>query len=255
MVKILTYNVNGIRAAMNKDFTGWLEEQDADIVCLQELKANPGQFDTGIFEKLGYFCYWHPAERKGYSGVGLLTRIEPKSIVIGCGEKKYDDEGRILQADFNDFTQISVYIPSGTMGDVRQDFKMEFLNFFYHYIKELKKQKKYLVISGDFNICHQAIDIHDPVRNANVSGFLPEEREWVSEFLDLGLTDSFRYKNPGRVKYSWWSYRARAREKNLGWRLDYNITTINLNEKIKKADILNDAVHSDHCPAILELVL
>ena len=254
MVKILTYNVNGIRAAMNKSFPEWLSVQNADIICLQEIKAEPGQFDTTIFENMGYHCFWHPSERKGYSGVAILSKTKPQNIDIGCGEKIYDDEGRIIRADFKDFSQISVYIPSGTMGDIRQDFKMEFLGFFFHYIENLKKQIPNLIISGDFNICHQAIDIHDPVRNAHSSGFLPEERKWVSGFLNLGFIDSFRFKNPGLVKYSWWSYRANSRVKNLGWRLDYHLATESLKARIQNADILNEVVHSDHCPVLLELM-
>jgi exodeoxyribonuclease III len=253
MIKILSYNVNGIRAAMNKSFADWLDKQNAGIICLQEMKAMPDQFDPAIFENLGYHCYWHPAERKGYSGVAVLSKTKPLKVEIGCGEKIYDDEGRIIRADFPDFTQISVYIPSGSMGDHRQVFKMEFLAFFYDYIKKLKKEKPNLLISGDFNICHQAIDIHDPIRNAHVSGFLPEEREWVSNFLEMGFIDTYRYKNPGVVKYSWWSYRMRARERNVGWRLDYHMASLPLKDRIVEAEILNDVYHSDHCPVSIVL--
>jgi len=252
-VKIISYNVNGIRAALKKGLLEWLKEENPDIVCLQELKANTGQFDTEEFEKLGYHCIWNPAERKGYSGVALLSKVKPDKIVLGIGKEEFDVEGRFIRADFDGLTQISTYIPSGSMGDIRQDVKMAYLEQLYLAIDELKNTRPNLVISGDYNICHQAIDIHDPIRNAKVSGFLPEERDWFSEFLDNGLVDSFRYSNPDIVKYSWWSYRARAREKNLGWRLDYHIVSEPLSSRISGADILTDVVHSDHCPVLLEI--
>ncbi len=252
-MKIISYNVNGIRAAIKKGLMEWIDEEKADIVCLQEIKATPEQFDTSAFEKAGYYCIWYPAEKKGYSGVALLSQKKPEKIFLGTGVDEFDREGRVIRADFNGFTQISVYVPSGSMGDHRQDVKMRFLEHFYHYIQELMKERPYLIISGDFNICHQAIDIHDPVRNANVSGFLPEEREWFTDFLNLGLTDSFRYKNPDKIKYSWWSFRARAREKNLGWRIDYHIVTNPLQQKIMESDALNDIYHSDHCPILLNI--
>ena len=185
--------------------------------------------------------------------MGLLSKEKPEKIVLGVGRPEFDVEGRVIRADFNGLTQVSAYIPSGSMGNTRQDVKMSFLEHFYYYIDGLKKERPNLVVSGDYNICHQAIDIHDPIRNAKVSGFLPEERVWFSEFLDNGLVDSFRFLNPGKVQYSWWSYRARAREKNLGWRLDYNIVSEPLKDQIILADTLTTVVHSDHCPAVLEL--
>ena len=252
-MQIVSYNVNGIRAAMRKDFLKWLDKESPDVLCLQEIKAKPDQFDVTDFEKLGYHAIWHPAERKGYSGVALLSKEKPDKEVKGIGESSYDQEGRFIRADFGDLTQISVYIPSGTTGGPRQDFKMEFLDYFYNYLDGLKKERPNIIISGDHNICHQAIDIHDPVRNANVSGFLPEEREWFTDYLEMGFVDSFREKNEDTVKYSWWSYRARAREKNLGWRLDYNIISEPLKGRLKNAEIWNDAHHSDHCPVMVEL--
>jgi exodeoxyribonuclease III len=252
-MKIISYNINGIRAAMNKNLIGWLSKTDADVVCFQEIKAQTDQFDFTEFEKLGYHCHWHSAEKKGYSGVALLAKTKPDQVIIGCGEDIYDYEGRILRADFGAITQISVYIPSGTMGDERQAFKMKFLDFFYNWIKDLQKERPNLVISGDHNICHEAMDIHDPIRNANVSGFLPEERMWFSDYLEMGLTDAFRFLHPKEVKYSWWSYRQRARERNLGWRIDYHIVSDPLRSRLKKAEIWNDAFHSDHCPVFVEI--
>ncbi|MBT3303617.1 MAG: exodeoxyribonuclease III [Bacteroidetes bacterium] len=252
-MKIVSYNINGIRAAINKGLIDFLKESNPDVVCFQELKAQPEQFDVSLFEDLGYHCYWFPAEKKGYSGVGLLSKTKPDRVVAGCGEAKYDFEGRILRADWGDISQISAYFPSGSSGDLRQAFKMEFLEFFYNYIEKLLLERPKLIVSGDYNICHEAIDIHDPIRNAKSSGFLPEEREWMSDFIELGFIDSFRIQNPGKPKYSWWSYRANARNNNKGWRIDYNMVSSALKDQIKSADIWNDVHQSDHCPVYLEL--
>ncbi|MFC2113966.1 exodeoxyribonuclease III [Bacteroidota bacterium] len=252
-MKIVSYNVNGIRAAISKELVTYLSLKSPDIICFQELKAHPEQFDVSLFEDQGYHAYWFPATKKGYSGVGMLSKQKPDRVVIGCGEAKYDYEGRILRADFGDISQISAYFPSGSSGDERQAFKMEFLEFFYNYIENLQKERPKLIISGDYNICHEAIDIHDPIRNAKSSGFLPEEREWMSDFIELGFIDSYRFMHPKTVKYSWWSYRAQARMKNLGWRIDYNMVSAPLKDQIKQAEIWNEAIHSDHCPVFLEL--
>lgn len=252
-MKIISYNVNGIRAALSKGLIDWLKSTDADIVCIQELKATPEQFDTAQFENLGYHCFWNPAVKKGYSGVGLLSRAKPDKVVFGFGKEIYDHEGRVIRADIGDKSFLSLYIPSGSSGDERQDFKMEFLDFFTDWTIDLLRQRPNLVISGDFNICHQAIDIHDPIRNATSSGFLPEEREWFSGFLDIGLTDSFRFLHPKVQKYSWWSFRANSRAKNLGWRIDYHLVSEGLKNQIRQAGIDNDVVHSDHCPVWVEL--
>lgn len=238
---------------MNKGLDQWLAATNADMVCFQELKAEPSQFDVSVFEAIGYHAYWYPAEKKGYSGVGLLCRTKPDLVEFGFGKSEYDREGRVIRADFGDVTLLSLYIPSGSSGDERQDFKMEFLDFFADWTRALLKERPHLIISGDFNICHQAIDIHDPIRNATSSGFLPEERAWLSDFIDIGFNDSFRYMHPGLVKYSWWSYRTRARDRNLGWRIDYNMVSNALKTQIKQADILTEVVHSDHCPVFLEL--
>ena len=252
MPTILTYNINGIRAALKKDLDGWLSVVDADIVCLQEIKAKPEQFDQQAFNKIGYECYINSAEKPGYSGVAILSRIKPKHIEYGCGIDKIDFEGRVIRADYDNFSVMSVYFPSGS-NNARQGFKMEFLALFYTYITELKRIIPNLIISGDYNICHQAIDIHNPKANKNSSGFLPEEREWISQFIDSGFIDSFRYLNKDPHHYSWWSYRANARAKNLGWRIDYNMISIPLLPKLKRAQILPAARHSDHCPVLVEL--
>ena len=253
-MKIVTYNVNGIRAAMRKDWLGWLKETDADVVCLQEIKATPDQIsDLLLVEQLGYEHYWYPAQKKGYSGTAILTKQTPKHIEYGMGESDYDHEGRVLRADFDDFSVISAYFPSGTTGGIRQEFKYRFLDDFQQYSDKLLTEFPNLVISGDYNICHRAIDIHNPKSNANSSGFLPEEREWMDNFLESGYTDSFRHLNPDPHHYSWWSYRAGARARNLGWRIDYNMVSKALSGKIKSSSILSEAVHSDHCPVVLEL--
>ena len=254
-MKILTYNVNGIRAALRKDFALWLKDTNTDIVCLQEIKANPEQFDESIFTDLGYDCYWNSAEKKGYSGVAILTKTKPKHVEYGCGISEIDFEGRILRADFDNFSLMSVYFPSGSSGDIRQAFKMKFLSQFQNYSNELKKDFPKLIISGDYNICHRAIDIHNPQRNKNTSGFLPEEREWMNVFITSGFIDSFRHLNPEPHNYSWWSYRANARAKNLGWRIDYNMISENLLPNLSRSAILSQARHSDHCPVLVEMDL
>ncbi len=254
-MKIISYNVNGIRSALSKGLLQWLQAESPDMVCLQETKAQAGQFSLLDFEYLGYHTYWMDASsRKGYSGVAILSKIEPKHIAYGCGINKYDTEGRVLRADYGDFSLVSVYMPSGTTGELRQRFKMEWLADFEQYIQTLLERFPNLIISGDYNICHQAIDIHDPVRHKSSSGFLPEERQWMTDFLGNGFTDTFRYLNPDARQYSWWSYRARAREKNLGWRIDYHMTTDTLKDRLISAHILTHVRHSDHCPVLLEML-
>jgi exodeoxyribonuclease-3 len=252
-MNIISYNVNGIRAAERKGLSDWLQNEQPDVFCLQELKANEDQIDISIFEELGYHIYWHSAEKKGYSGVGIFTKVKPNHVEIGCGMPQYDREGRVIRADFDEFSIICTYMPSRSSGDPRQDFKMEWLADFRKYIQDLKKDYPKLLICGDYNICHQAIDIHDPVRNKNSSGFLPEEREWMTEFLNDGFVDTFRHLNKEPDQYSWWSYRSAARERNKGWRIDYHMISENLKDKIQSADILQDVKHSDHCPVKVEL--
>lgn len=252
-MNIISYNVNGIRAAERKGLSQWLNEEKPDIFCLQELKANQSDVDLSVFEKLGYHIYWHSAEKKGYSGVGIFTKIKPQNVEIGCNIDIYDREGRVIRADYENFSVLNTYMPSGSSGDPRQDFKMKWLADFRNYIQNLKKKIPNLLICGDYNICHQPIDIHDPVRNKNSSGFLPEEREWMTEFLKDGFIDSFRHLNKEPDQYSWWSYRSAARERNKGWRIDYHMISDTLENQLKKADILQDVKHSDHCPIKIEL--
>jgi len=253
MKRIISYNVNGIRAAIKKGFLEWLAAIDVDIVCLQETKAQPDQIPLFDIEALGYRSYWFSAQKKGYSGVAILSKETPDNVEYGMGIQKYDDEGRFIRADYGDISVVSVYHPSGSSGDVRQAFKIEWLDDYQDYIDKLKNDRPNLILSGDYNICHKPIDIHDPVRNAKSSGFLPEEREWISRFIESGFIDTFRYFNEEPHQYSWWSYRANARAKNLGWRIDYHMASIGLETKLKRALILPEAHHSDHCPILLEI--
>lgn len=252
-MKLISYNVNGIRAAENKGFTNWLAQEAPDVIGLQEIKAMDDQFNWQLVRDLGYEVYTYPAQKKGYSGVALLTKIKPNQVTFGCGVDWIDFEGRIVRADYDDFSFISVYIPSGSSGDERQVMKMKFLDFFGPYIESLAKTYPKLIISGDYNICHQAIDIHDPVRNATMSGFLPEEREWFTSFLNRGFIDTFRELVKTPDHYSWWSYRAGARANNKGWRIDYHIITEALRPQLQHASILPAVNHSDHCPVTLML--
>jgi len=254
-MKIITYNVNGVRAALGKGLLAWIQSADADIICLQETKAQPEQLPLLDFEAAGYYNFWHSAEKKGYSGVAILTKMQPDKVLYGMGNDKYDKEGRFLRADYGDTSVVSVYHPSGSSGEERQAFKMGWLEYFITYINELKKIRPNLIMCGDYNICHKPIDIHDPVRNATSSGFLPEEREWLSRFIDSGFIDSFRTFNQEPQQYTWWSFRSNARAKNLGWRIDYIMVSKTLENKMKRSVILSEAKHSDHCPVLLEIDL
>lgn len=252
-MKILSYNVNGIRAAITKGFLDWLQAANPDIICLQEIKATQDQIPVLEITAAGYpFQYYFPAEKKGYSGVAVLCKTEPKNIVFGTGIDYMDKEGRNLRVDFEDFSVMSLYLPSGTNAD-RLGHKFQYMADFQNYVNELKKDIPNLIICGDYNICHEAIDIHDPIRNAKVSGFLPEEREWLNTFINNGFVDTFRFLNKEPHNYSWWSYRANARNNNKGWRIDYHLMTENMKNRLKRAYILPDAKHSDHCPVAIEI--
>lgn len=252
-MKIVSYNVNGIRAALTKDFTGWLKEEDPDVLLLQETKAQPNQVDTLLFTEMGYTTFLHSAEKKGYSGVAILTKVMPDNVVVGMNNHRFDVEGRVIRADFGDLSVISVYIPSGSSGDDRQAFKMDFLEAFLPFVIELRKVRPNLVIGGDYNICHKPIDINHPERQIGVSGFLPEERAWLDRFEASGMVDSFRVFDNSAEKYSWWSYRGGARYRNVGWRIDYHWVTESLRDVLKYAAIHPQAIHSDHCPVSVEL--
>ncbi|QTE24300.1 exodeoxyribonuclease III [Polaribacter cellanae] len=251
-MKIISYNVNGIRAAIKKGFLDWLEAANPDVICIQETKAQEDQLDVEAFKKAGYpYNYFYSAQKKGYSGVAIFSKKKPNKIVYGTGIETMDFEGRNLRIDFDEVSIMSLYLPSGTNLQ-RLDFKLNFMAEFQEYINELRQEIANLVICGDYNICHEEIDIHNP-KMKGVSGFLPVEREWIGNFIDSGLTDSFRYLNPDLQQYSWWSYRANSRANNKGWRLDYAMVTQPLKDKISRAYILSEAKHSDHCPIAVEL--
>jgi exodeoxyribonuclease-3 len=253
-MKIISYNINGIRAAIKKNVVDWIKSVDADVICLQEVKAEISQIDTGIFEQLGYqHIYWNPAVKKGYSGVAVLSRLPGSEVKYGIDNPKYDIEGRAVAIDIGDINILNVYMPSGSSGEERQQYKYEWLADFASYVENYRKSKPNLVICGDYNICHQAIDIHNPVSNKNSSGFLPEERAWMSSFLDSGFTDAFRHLDPSPHKYTWWSNRSGARQKNLGWRIDYHLVSEPLTDRLKRCVILDQVYFSDHCPVLLEL--
>ena len=252
-MKILSYNVNGIRAAMRKDIMPWLQTTDADVVCIQETKANKQQVDLEAIQAAGYpYHYWFSAQKKGYSGVAIFCKQEPTHVAYGTGIESMDFEGRNIRVDFKEVSIMSLYLPSGT-NSARLEHKLEYMALFQEYVNTLKKELPNLVICGDYNICHQAIDIHNPVSNKNSSGFLPIERAWLDDFINQGFIDSFRHLNKQPDQYTWWSYRANARANNKGWRIDYNMVSQPLKQHIKRAVILPAAVHSDHCPHMVEL--
>jgi exodeoxyribonuclease-3 len=254
-MKITTFNVNGIRSAINKGFLDWLKIENPDIICLQEIKLSETELVEPYFKELGYHCSWYPAQKKGYSGVGLLSKEKPQELTYGIGVEEYDTEGRAVLASFDHFKVLSAYFPSGTTGDIRQDIKMRFLDDIYDYIHKINNSEKPVLICGDVNICHREIDIHNPKSNANSSGFLPAERAWVGKFIDSGFIDCFRHKVADPHQYTWWSYRAGARQKNMGWRIDYIFACHKLESKIMNAQIHSDVFMSDHCPVTVHVDL
>ncbi|TAG03001.1 MAG: exodeoxyribonuclease III [Cytophagia bacterium] len=254
-MKIITYNVNGLRAVIQKGFVEWLKATQADVICLQETKAYSSQIPLVLFEELGYQTYFQSAEKKGYSGVAIFTKNMPKKITKGYDlpSEIDDNEGRIIRADFEDLSILSVYMPSGSSGEDRRDFKMRWNRNFHQYIQMLKKEIPNLLIVGDYNICHQPIDIHNPKANMKTSGFLPEEREWLDSFFESGFVDTFRHLNKEPHNYTWWSAWGTAREKNLGWRIDYQAISSHLIDRLQRAVILNEVKFSDHCPVLIEI--
>ncbi|MDA1181958.1 MAG: exodeoxyribonuclease III [Bacteroidetes bacterium] len=247
-MKVLSYNVNGIRSAMSKGLVNYLAEQNADIVCFQELKAMPEQIDEVPLLALGYQCYWFSAQKKGYSGVGILSKKTPLNVVRGCNHELFDFEGRIIRLDFTWGSVMSAYFPSGSSGELRQTVKMDFLEYFYDFSARIRIEKAELIVCGDYNICHRSMDIHDPVGNKLSSGFLPEERAWMDKWFDSGYTDSLRILHPEPHQYTWWSFRANARNTNKGWRIDYVSATPGMAAQLKESGIDSYAKHSDHCP-------
>ena len=237
---------------MRKGLIEWLKNANPDVLCIQETKANKDQVELDLIEAAGYHHYWFSAEKKGYSGVAIFSKVKPNHIEYGTGISHMDFEGRNIRLDFDNFSVMSLYLPSGS-NTARIAHKFMYMDDFLDYVSKLKKEIPNLVICGDYNICHEAIDIHDPVRNKKVSGFLPEERDWIGRFIDSGFIDSFRHFNKDPHHYTWWSYRANSRANNKGWRIDYNMVSQPLQENLKRAVILPEAKHSDHCPHLVEL--
>ena len=237
---------------MRKGFIEWLKQANPDVICIQETKATKDQVDVEQIEQAGYHHYWFSADKKGYSGVAIFSKVKPNHVEYGTGLSHMDFEGRNIRLDFDKVSVMSLYLPSGSNVS-RIEYKYKFMDDFLEYVNQLKKDIPNLVICGDYNICHEAIDIHDPVRNKKVSGFLPEERDWMGRFIGSGFIDSFRYFTKDPHHYTWWSYRANSRANNKGWRIDYNMVSQPLQENLNRAVILAEAKHSDHCPLLVEL--
>ncbi len=252
-MRVISINVNGIRAAHRKNFFIWLQKQDADIVCVQETKAQVEQLTEEIIKPKGYYSYFNDALKKGYSGVAIYSRIKPDKIIDKIGWREADDEGRYLQANFGKLSIVSLYLPSGSSSEERQTIKFDFLDHFISVLKKMRRQKREYIICGDWNIAHKKIDIKNWKGNQKNSGFLPEERSWMDNlFNKLGMVDSFRVANQEAEQYTWWSNRGQAWAKNVGWRIDYQIVTPGLKDKIRTASIYKDERFSDHAPLIID---
>jgi exodeoxyribonuclease-3 len=252
---LISYNLNGIRGAVEKGFNEWLRQENPDVLCLQEIKAQADQIPVAFYKNLGYHCFINPAQKRGYSGTAIFSRQQPDEVIYGIGKPLYDGEGRLIRADFGDTTLICSYFPSGTSGAERQAIKMEYLADFLTYIEKLRETRPKIIVTGDFNISHKPIDINKPKSHERVSGFLPEERAWFDTFEAAGFIDTFRvFHKDEAERYSWWSYRSNSRAKNAGWRLDYFWVSANLQQNLLDADILHQVPHSDHCPVTLRMI-
>jgi exodeoxyribonuclease-3 len=252
-VKLASWNVNGLRAALRGGLVDWLEAERPDVVCLQEVKARPDQLDADVLARLGYRTYWHPARRPGYSGVATLCRREPVSVQIGLGRREFDREGRVLLTELPGFVLVNAYFPNSQRDHGRLDFKLAFCRSIARRLAALRRAGKHVVMCGDYNIAHRAIDLANPRQNENNAGFLPEERAWLDRFLARGWIDSFRHVCPAPGHYTWWSYRAGVRERNIGWRIDYFCIDEGLEPKLASAHHDTLVRGSDHCPVRLEL--
>lgn len=255
-MKIVSYNVNGIRAAIKKGLVDWVSDENPDVFCIQESKSQEEQIDPEVFSKLGYHAYWHSAEKKGYSGVVTYSKKQANQVIKGMGIERYDVEGRVIRTDFDDFILINVYFPSGSSGEERHVFKMQFLEDMQPWAESLLNESKNVIILGDYNIVRLDIDIHNPERKDNPSGFRPEERVWLNSWFENSFVDAFRYLYPDKENnFSWWSYRAGSRKKNKGWRIDYISVSETLKNGIQEVKHGYDVVHSDHAPVIMEIEL
>jgi exodeoxyribonuclease-3 len=254
-MKLVSWNVNGMRAVIRKGFWDWLIATAPDIVCLQETRIQPGQVTEEMRHPPGYHTFWHPAERRGYSGVATFCRQEPVSMQGGFDQPRFDIEGRVLVSEHPRFTLLNAYFPSGQRGHERVDYKLDLYHALLAFCIELQMQGHRLIVCGDLNTAHQPIDLARPKQNQKTSGFLPQEREALSRWLEHGFVDSFRHLYPDREEYTWWTYRSNARARNIGWRIDYFLLTEELVPHIRDACILGDVLGSDHCPVELQLDL
>jgi len=253
-MRIITWNVNGIRAVMNKGFLDFFEVQDPDLLCLQETKAHPEQVEPILLHPGGRVSFWSSADRRGYSGTATFCRERPVEVKTGIGIRKFDSEGRFVITDHGDFVLYNVYFPNGGSGPERHQFKQEFLAKFLRHLQQVLASGREIILVGDYNIAHQVADVYDPVRLAKESGFLPEERAWFDQFLTAGFIDGFRYFHPeAKNRYTWWSYREMARVNNRGWRIDYICVSQGIKNRLVSCQILDQVEGSDHCPVVLEL--
>lgn len=253
IIKIISWNVNGIRSAHKKGFLDWLRSAGPDILCLQETKAQPDQLPPELLGPEGYVSHWHSAERKGYSGVAVYTTVEPHEVSTNMGIPKFDSEGRFMRLDFGDFALFNVYFPNGKAKSERLKFKLEFYDAFLDVLESQRKQQKRLIFVGDVNTAHNEIDLARPKENAKVSGFLPVERAWIDKVASLGYVDTFRFARPDTVQYSWWDMKTAARARNVGWRIDYVFASREVLDSVRDAFILPEVMGSDHCPVGIDL--
>jgi exodeoxyribonuclease-3 len=252
---LLSWNVNGLRAVYKKGFVDWMREAQPDILCIQETKAHPEQLPRAINPLDGYRAAFASAERKGYSGVATYSRTEPQRTETGMGIERFDSEGRLLASHFQDFTLLNVYYPNGKRSKERLQYKLDFYDAFLDYANGLREAGRSIIVCGDVNTAHKPIDLARPKDNETISGFLPEEREWIDRFLDAGYVDTFRMFHDEPEQYSWWDYRTRARERNVGWRIDYFYVSKDIKDRVTDAYILADVLGSDHCPIGIDIDL
>lgn len=252
-MKLVSWNVNGIRACAKDGLVNWMQSEKPDVLCLQEIKATPEQLEPELRDPKGYLSIWNPAKKPGYSGTALFTKKEPHSVEYGLGIPKFDQEGRVLIVKFKDYTLVNSYFPNSQRDHARLPFKLEFCKAFAKKINSMRDSGENVVLCADWNIAHKEIDLKNPKTNVKNAGFLPEERAWMDQFIQMGYIDTFRHFNQDGGHYTWWSYRPGVREKNIGWRLDYFMTNHEHKDRLKKSYHRNDVFGSDHCPVVLEL--
>lgn len=252
-MKITTWNINGIRAAIQKGIDKWIKEFSPEVMCFQEIKAKPDQIDGSVFQKFGYECHWNSGERPGYSGVGVLVKDKPDQIKYGLDNPKFDKEGRVIQLSYPGFELFNIYFPNGGRELERVPFKLDFYSYLLDYCDRLHKNNKSIILTGDFNTAHKEIDLKHPKENQKNTGFLPEERVWIDYYLQHGFVDIYRILYPDRIQYTWWTYRMNARQKGVGWRLDYFLISKNLVPRVRDVIIHDDVKGSDHCPVTLQI--